>query len=273
MALPSLQQLDLGSGTLCYRQRGSGPLVVLLHGFGEDGSVWNAQLDYLASHYTVLVPDLPGVGKSDLQTDMSMEGLASLVHQVVQTITTAPHCLIGHSMGGYIALAYAQQYPGALAGLGLFHSTPKADTPERVTLRKKAIDFVQTHGAHPFLTNSLPSLFAPVTREGQPALIKKHLERSYNFSPTAIVRYYEAMLARPDRSQLLERFDGCVLLVAGRFDEVVPPEDTEALSRQIKEVYFYTLDASGHMGMLEEPDQSNMLLERYLKAVFEEMKQ
>ena len=251
-----------------YRISGSGPCVVLLHGFGETGAVWDQQLSFLAKYYSVLVPDLPGSGASEAIDDMSMEGLAACMAALIQDHTPEPHCLIGHSMGGYIALAYAEKFEDRLSGLGLFHSTAYADTPAKAESRKKAIELVSTKGPKPFLQVAVPGLFANSTAKKQPELIEKQIKDSHNFSASSIVSYYSAMMIRPDRCAVLTSFDKPILFILGNFDSLVPPEDLLAQARLAKYGYTYRLECSGHMGMLEEPEKTNQILTSYLARVF-----
>src|SRR5690348_5826347 len=131
-----------------YRSIGEGPLVVLLHGVPFDGNLWINQFS-LSENYKLVIPDLPGSGKSEMIDDMSMEGMAECVKELIVHETASlffksgePHSVvvIGHSMGGYITLALAEKYPELLNGFGLFHSTAYADTEERKQTRKKTID-------------------------------------------------------------------------------------------------------------------------------------
>lgn len=116
-----------------YRDKGKGDVVVLLHGFGETGDVWDQQAAVLASHFRVLIPDLPGSGRSGITEDMSMEGLADVLFHLLNHENISRCILIGHSMGGYAALAFAALHARFLAGLGLFHSTAYADSEEKKT--------------------------------------------------------------------------------------------------------------------------------------------
>lgn len=247
-----------------YHIGGKGPLVVLLHGFGETSSVWKQQMQHLVSNYTVLVPDLPGSGSSTALSDMSMEGLAQVVASLIRSITDSPHCLIGHSMGGYIALAYAEQYAARLTGLGLFHSTAYADSAAKAATRKKAITFVEANGAHAFLSVAIPGLFAPSTVAERPGLIEKQINESYNFLDSSVVSYFNAMMIRPDRCAVLKRFEKPVLFVSGEADTLIPTQDLLAQASLTKNGYFYELQHSGHMGMLEEPEKTNQILTSYL---------
>ncbi|MFM7646352.1 MAG: alpha/beta fold hydrolase [Sphingomonadales bacterium] len=249
---------------IVYQVAGTGPLIVLLHGFGETSTVWDAQLAYLSHHYQVLVPDLPGSGKSETLSDMSIEGLADCMASLVLSITNDTHCLVGHSMGGYIALAYGERYMQRLNGLGLFHSTAYADTPAKKSTRKKAIEFVSENGADAFLRIAIPGLFAPPTAALRPELIEKQIEEAHNFLSSSIVSYYSAMMIRPDRSAVLTSFQRPVLFISGNYDTLIPCDDLLQQAKITKKGYFYTLEQSGHMGMLEEPEKTNQILTAYL---------
>ncbi|MFM8592207.1 MAG: alpha/beta fold hydrolase [Sphingomonadales bacterium] len=262
-------QVTIQQKKMYYRISGSGPVVVLLHGFGETGSVWEGQQAFLSQHYTVLVPDLPGSGKSETISTMSMEGIADCIALLLRSLTAAPHCLIGHSMGGYIALAYAERYADRLTGLGLFHSTAYADTPDKIETRKKAIEFVHKNGAGAFLSVAIPGLFAPATAAHNPELIEKQIKEAHNFSSASVVSYYSAMMIRPDRSAVLKHFEKPVLLVSGDADTLVPSQDLMQQTRLAKKGYFYRLEQSAHMGMLEEPEKTNQILSSYLGSLIE----
>jgi pimeloyl-ACP methyl ester carboxylesterase len=111
-----------------YQLIGNGAPVVLIHGFGEDGEIWKNQIGLLKHKFNLIIPDLPGSGKSQIIDDMSVEGMAEIIKSIIDT--ESPDilhpggfrgALVGHSMGGYIALAFAEKYPACLTGFGLFH--------------------------------------------------------------------------------------------------------------------------------------------------------
>ncbi|HEX8350111.1 MAG TPA: alpha/beta hydrolase, partial [Hymenobacter sp.] len=135
---------------LHYLVKGEGPAVVLLHGFGEDATIWERQFDSFPG-YRLFVPHLPGSGGSEMGADMSMEGMAEAMHALLIAEAATPCLLLGHSMGGYVALAFAEHYPEALLGFGLIHSSAFADSEEKVATRRKSILFIQEHGAAAFL--------------------------------------------------------------------------------------------------------------------------
>lgn len=249
---------------LHYQCDGAGPAVVLLHGFAEDGSVWAFQKDYLKQHFQILIPDLPGSGASGTIADMSMEGLAEAVHAILQQEGIEKCTLIGHSMGGYIALAFAEKYEALLNGLGLFHSSAYADSDEKVATRKKAIAFIAENGAVNFLKTTIPNLYSPATKKDRPALIEQQLQAAGRFSSEALIRYYEAMIERRDRTGFLKRTTLPVLFVMGSWDTAVPMKDGLAQSHLPQLAYIHVLQQSGHQGMAEEPERSNTLLAHFL---------
>lgn len=104
---------------------------MLIHGFGEDAAIWNNQTEYLKDKFQLIIPDLPGSGKSEMTDDMSMEGMAEVIHSIIRQEDIDACTVIGHSMGGYITLAFAEKYPDYLSAFGLFHSTAYADSDEK----------------------------------------------------------------------------------------------------------------------------------------------
>ncbi|HTI91041.1 MAG TPA: alpha/beta hydrolase [Puia sp.] len=260
--------IDRGPNTLFYRDEGKGLPVILLHGFAEDGSIWNKQTDQLKANYRLLIPDLPGSGRSSALTDeTSMEKMAEDLVLMLDR-EDLQHCvLIGHSMGGYISLAFAEKYPERLRGLGLFHSTAYADTEEKRSARRKSIDFIQKNGSSPFIRQSTPNLFAPETRKDHPELVNEMIDRYSSFLPASLVHYYEAMIRRPDRTAILEQTKKPVLFVIGSHDQAVPPQQALQQSHIPALSHIHLLNRSGHVGMLEEPGQSYRILQSYLNFV------
>lgn len=243
---------------------GKGKPVVFIHGFGETGSVWKNQIDFFSNELEMIIPDLPGSGDSEMIEDMSMEGMAEVIHAILQEEKKDPLPVIGHSMGGYIALAFAEKYPSLLTGLGLFHSTAFADSEEKKDTRRKGIAFINEHGAFEFLKTTSPNLFSPATKSENPDLIEEFISGLNNFSPQALVSYYNAMMNRPDRTEVLRNASYPVLFILGKYDNAVPLADTLKLCSLPENSYIEILKNSGHMGMLEEPVQSNYALANFL---------
>lgn len=252
---------------LYYRDLGQGDLVVLLHGFGESGSLWNGQLDWMQQACRVLVPDLPGSGASGLHANLTIESVAGAVATMIAAEAGGKLVtVIGHSMGGYVALALAEQNPDQLSKLGLFHSTAYADTPARVEVRKKAIDFIRNHGAHAFLESFVPNLFSAATKQRNPGLVASFFEEVKGCDAATLIASHQAMMQRPDRAAVLSAFEGPVLFMIGKNDALIPYTDV------LKQTYLpcishiHLLQECGHMAMLEDPGQTRRALEDFLSA-------
>ncbi len=260
--------MTAGPHTLSYRDIGTGLPVLLLHGFAEDGLIWNKQVDQLKAGYRLIIPDLPGSGRSSALTgETSMEKMAEDLLLLLDR-EELQHCvLIGHSMGGYISLAFAEKYPERLKGLGLFHSTARPDTEEKKAARRKSIEFIQKNGSAAFIRQSTPNLFSGETRLDHPELINEMIDRYSGLSPDSLVYYYEAMIPRPDRTAVLERSNIPVLFVIGSHDQAVPPQQALQQSHIPALSHIHILNHSGHAGMLEEPDRSHRILQSYLNFV------
>lgn len=248
-----------------YRVYGTGNPVMLVHGFGETGDVWEHQINFFKDKLKLIIPDLPGSGGSEMINDMSMEGMAEVIKAIADKETTNPFALIGHSMGGYIALAFAAKYPQVIEKFCLFHSTAFADSEEKKETRKKGIAFIKDKGAFEFLKNTTPNLFSPATKSENPSLIDDFIQRLNNFSAQALVSYYEAMMSRPDRTPVLKNAVFPVQFIAGKDDVAIPLDDVLKLCHLPEKSYIDVLKKSGHMGMLEDPEKCNSILENFLK--------
>ncbi len=236
---------------------------MFVHGFGEDGTVWQNQIDYIKNKYLLIIPDLPGCGGSETIDDMSMEELAEVLHTIIHEEDIDSCTMIGHSMGGYVTLAFAEKYWNHLQAFGLLHSTSFADTEEKIATREKGIQFIRQHGAFEFLKTTSPNLFSSNTKSQSKKVIDDFIESLSDLSSESLIAYYEAMIARPDRSQVLKGSNFPILFVAGANDAAVPIDDSLKQSVFPEICHFHILKNSGHMGMLEEPEILNKILDNF----------
>ena len=253
------KEISLNGKKFSYKIKGEGPVLLLIHGFGEDGSVWDRQYD-IFKDYQLIIPELPGTGGSDVTVDMSMDGMAKTLKDFMEQLDIKQCCMIGHSMGGYITLAFAEAYDERLNSFGLFHSTASADNEEKKQTRKKGIEFISKNGAFEFLKTATPNLYSPLTKEKNPALIEEHIASTKDFLPEALIRYYEAMIDRPDRTHVLTESKVPVLFVLGKHDNAIPFQDVLKQSYLPSISQVEILENSGHMGMREETEKSNKIL-------------
>lgn len=168
-------------------------------------------------------------------------------------------------MGGYITLAFAEKYPELLNSFGLFHSSAYADSVQKIEIRKKAIEFISKKGAEEFLKTSIPNLFAEKTKQQRPELIERLLKIANKISSEALIQYYEAMIARPDRTSVLRSFSKPVLFIIGKYDTAVPMEDSLQQSHLPAVSSIHILQHSGHIGMWEEAPLSSVYLGDFLR--------
>jgi len=208
----------------------------------------------LASYGQVVAVDLRGHGETSStngEEDYGTEKLADDLAALLDGLNLDKAAVFGHSLGGYVALAFAEKYPGRLSALGLIHSTAFPDAEQAKENRLKAVATIRSEGIAAFVDGLVPKLFAPEHRESRPDWIAKAKEIGYGTSADGAAGCALGMRARPDRVSVLETLDVPILLLAGEFDEVIPPEKRFPVSRDnVTEV---TLPGVGHMGMTEDP--------------------
>ena len=271
-----MKQIIFQNKKIFYRAEGNGKPVMLLHGFAEDSNIWNYQLEKLKESFYVIVPDLPGSGKSGMPEEkMFIEDYADAIKAIVDEEIAGMQknkyakniiTLIGHSMGGYIALAFAEKYSEVLNALGLFHSTAYPDDETKKETRRKGIEFIKNKGVSLFIKTTVPNLFSEKTKRENPEIAEKLIDRCKNFSSEALIRYYEAMAQRPDRTSVLRSFQKPILFIIGKHDPAIPLQSSLEQCHIPSVSDIHILKNSGHMGMLEEKEESTALLLNFLTA-------
>lgn len=263
---PEKRQVIFKNNPVHYHIRGRGDQAILLvHGFGEDGSIWNKQVEYLSGKYKIVIPDLPGSGNSpDNQTLQSIEDFADALFAVSADAGLSEFVMLGHSMGGYITLAFAEKYPEMLLGYGLIHSTAFADSDEKKKVRQRGIEAIAAYGSYAFLKNTIPNLFAPAFKEKNTELVNHLIEQGRKFSTQTLQQYYSIMMQRNDRCHVLQSVCKPVLFMMGTEDIATPVSDVlqQVHLSDISEVYL--LEETGHMSMWEKPDKLNQAIESFM---------
>lgn len=264
-----IKEFTYDNSSIFYRIYGRGKPVLLLHGFGEEGDIWQNQIESLKKEYQLFIPDLPGSGHSQMISDMSIDGMAECIvylikHEILKAFEQANVILLGHSMGAYIMLAIAEKYPELLHSVGLIHSSAFADSEEKKIARAKSIQFMKEHGAYAFLKTSIPGLFWDKARREKREAVEDLVEKGRSFTSEALVAYYIAMINRPDRTGVLKNFHGPVLLIIGQHDVAVPFEQGLQQTHMASHTHLHIMRDSGHMSMVEETDKLNMALLEFL---------
>ena len=239
---------------LHYTITGSGPALVLLHGFPDNHAIWSDVIPALAAHYTVIAPDLSGAGNSPLAGQMLLSDMADEIAALLQHLGISKAVIAGHSMGGYTALAFARQYSHMVAGVSMINSTSKPDDEEKKETRRKVIALIENGGREVFVRQMTPNLFAPQFAATQPQVLNHKLSIAIQMQEEGIINCYKAMIARPDSTDVLQNASFPVQWIRGLHDNIV--DFRKSLSEcQLSPINFVSLYRnSGHMSHLEEPE-------------------
>lgn len=230
--------------------RGKGRPLVFLHGFPMHQGIWDSFSDHFVAAYSVVTVDLPGFGKSEpLAGNFSLEDVAREVLSFIETHKLHQPVVIGHSLGGYVALSMVAQRPDLVAGLVLFHSTALADSAERKESRNKVLDFVEKNGAKEFTTNFIAPLFADPQHEG----VEFAKQIAATTVKDTVVGYTKAMRDRKDHTKTLRTYEKPTLFLAGAKDQGIPVQSVYQQAEGCKSCEIYVMDNVAHMGMIENP--------------------
>lgn len=254
------------NGQLRFRESGKGSTVVLLHGFLESLEIWDDYAERLAHNYRVVSIDLPGHGQSDcLGYVHPMELLAEAVKVVLDGLGIRRYILIGHSMGGYVALAFADRFPDQVKGLGLVFSSAQADSNQKKRDRDRAIELVKANHRS-FIRKAIPLLFRPKNRKIYHEEIKALKQLALQTSKQGAIANLEGMKIRPNREVIL-KFSPCpVLILAGKHDPVIPLEKIEPQMLLSERGFGMVLHDCGHMGFIEAREESYTTLLRFIRS-------
>ena len=249
---------------IAYKRSGQGAVLVLLHGFCEDSTMWADLVPLLSKKYNVLTIDLSGFGQSDLLVETSIAAMARAVYAVWQHEKLDSGVLIGHSMGGYVGLELARQYPACLLGLGLLHSHPFTDSEEKINNRRKTIRFVKRHGIAPFAGQFVRNLFPTAFVLEQKGLIEELIHQTSLQHSDAVVAASNAMITRQDQTALLQQVPFPVLMIVGTADKAIALENSLAQLSLPATASIHILEGVGHMAQLEAPAETLEIIVDFL---------
>lgn len=261
----SLHQIELTNLSLSYQDRGEGEVVVLLHGFCGSHAYWDEVMPVLSKKNRVIVLDLPGHGDSTFpKGNYQLEYMADTLKELLDKLGIEKVTLFGHSLGGYITLAFAEKYEERLLGFSLIHSTAHADSEEAKDSRDASIEKVQKEGITEFIDGLIPKLFAEENIETNAAEIQKTKEIGYGTSEEGAIGMLQAMKERPDRNHVLNNSSLPALLIAGDKDQVIPPEKTFSVRKNT--ISQALIKGAGHMSMMEKPEALLSEIQHFLKS-------
>jgi 3-oxoadipate enol-lactonase len=234
---------------LFFVQKGEGIPVVLLHGYPFDHTIWEKVSDKLSGHARVISPDLRGHGKSPKPVAAyTIADMALDVKKLLDENNISQALVIGHSMGGYVALSFAQQFPKMLIGLALVASHGYADSDEKKKSRMLTIEKVRKAGA----VSALASMPEKLTR--YPNIRKICKEYIENADINGMAGVLAAIANRADSMAVLKGLECPVMILAGKDDEIIPIENSRRMASDCDHAVFVELDEAGHLPMLEKPE-------------------
>lgn len=223
----------------------------------------------LSNFFDVHCLDLPGFG--DFHFDvagLSIEEIAQIVQNEINNLQLNDYVVVGHSLGGYVALELAKQFPNKLKGLGLFHSTAFADSEERKSKRNDVVQFIEKHSSSVFGKSFIPQLFFQPLREQCKSDILKLSEIAANTSEVTLVEVTKAMQGRLDNTGLLSKLSIPILFIVGKHDASVSLEDSLAQCHLPKNSVVHILEDCGHMGMFEQQEKTLKQVESFVNYCY-----
>jgi pimeloyl-ACP methyl ester carboxylesterase len=247
-----------------FTDSGKGKAVVFLHGFLGDKTVWNYYVKQLTSSTTrVITIDLLGHGKTAcLSYVHTMEEMAEAVLEVLKQLKLRKYYLVGHSMGGYVSLALAENHPDDIRGLCMFHSSAKADSEAKQKDRDRAIKVVKRN-AKLFIEEAIPKLFCTKYKPNLRA-IDKAKSIAFSASKQGIVAALEGMKIRLDREIILKFAPYPVLYIIGKEDNILPYKDLVNQATLADKGSYELLEKVGHMGFYENQKECLTILQEFI---------
>ena len=254
-------KLNVDGLDIAYIRRGKGTPLVLIHGYPLDRSIWDDVAPLLSDDFDLIIPDLRGFGGSDLiEADQSIIDYASDIAGLLTHMRIRKAYLAGHSMGGYVALAFAREYPARVAGLGMVSSQVAADSPERRDGRYATAKQVIEDGVGPVVEAMAPKLSADLKIQES---VRKTMQRQ---RPLAVASALKAMAERPDSADTFATFGFPVVIVHGDSDQLIPVERAREMKASLGSAHYAELTGVGHLPMLEKPEATAEALRFFAKV-------
>lgn len=262
-----IKTATIGGKKIRYSIEGTGMPIVLLHGFIERIEIWETMSQVLSKTNQVVCIELPGHGESEVIDDVqTMEKMANHIHVLISQLELKNYVMIGHSMGGYIALAYAEQYEQELAGVGLFHSNATADSEEKKRGRERSVEIIQQDKGG-FIFNFIPNLFAEINQLSLANEIQFLQHGAKNMTKEALVACMRGMALRTDKIVFLFSTPLPVMFILGKEDSHSPVNEVMAQTLLPKHSEVLILSDCGHMGYLEKPSETTQFIQSFASHV------
>jgi pimeloyl-ACP methyl ester carboxylesterase len=254
------------AGNIHYTDQGKGSAIVLIHGYLETSEIWNSFVKRLSKNFRIITLDLPGHGRSDMYNEVYTMGyMAACVANLLEHLQMKKAFVTGHSLGGYITLAFADLYPEMLSGYCLFHSQPLDDNPDTIEKRNTEIDLVKKGKKDMFIPGNITKLYATANLHKFSEALLRSKEIALKIPGETIISVLKGMIARPSRVSIMESGRIPCLWILGAFDNLISCEAIQAKVRLPENAELAILKNSGHMGFIEEEELSIKIISEFLK--------
>ena len=250
------KSIDYKDAKLVYSDHGEGKCIVLLHGYLERGDIWQSFMEQFPGGYRFIIPDLPGHGDSGTWGIVhSMDELAAALGAILEAEGIEKVLLAGHSMGGYVCMAFADLYPERLFAYALVHSTPFSDTEEKRENRDREISLVLCGKKRQIVLVNIPKAFATENLDRMFSQVESLKQMALKSPDNGMIALLNGMKERPDRAAVLQNPELPLLLIGGMKDNYIPVEVFDTLVSLAPHARVLRLEESGHMGFLEQPEE------------------
>lgn len=246
-----MEKININGIRLAYDRRGKGIPLILLHGYPLDHHLWDEVAPLLEDTFDLILPDLRGFGESStVDSFYAMEDFAADIGSLLDHLGIKKAALAGHSMGGYVALAFVKLFPERVRGLGLVSSQVLADSSERKETRYKSAAEVAEHGIGSVIESMAPKFTAD---EKLQAFARAAMERQ---QPAAYIGALKAMASRVDSTLLLSSFHFPMVLIHGDADQLIPIDRAREVKAALPKAHLVEISGAGHMPMMENREKT-----------------
>lgn len=250
---------------LAYDDEGSGPAIVLVHGYPFNRTMWDEQAAALRNNNRVIRPDLRGHGESaSSEGSATMNLMAHDIASLLDHLGVSRAVIGGLSMGGYVTLAFYQLFPSRVEKLLLADTRAQADTEENKKVREEQAQKVLTEGMAGIVDTMLPKLLAPETVSKRPEVVKRVRDMMLQTKPEGAAAALRGMAQREDQTERLAQIDVATLILAGREDAIIPVADSEKMHQAIANSKLIVIENAGHVSNIEQPEQFNRAMIEFL---------
>jgi pimeloyl-ACP methyl ester carboxylesterase len=252
-------------GRISYRVKGNGSVIVLLHGYLESSEVWNGFAEKLSSEFRVISLDLPGHGLSAIYGEThTMDFMATAVKELLTGLHINKAYLVGHSLGGYVTLAFLELFPEYLYGYCLFHSQPFSDTTEALDKRKREIEIVKAGKKNMMYPENVTKMFATSNLEKFSGALQKSKDIASRIPGEGIIAVLNGMMIRPSRLSVMEAGRVPCLWILGLMDNYIPYDVIQTKVNLPSNARIVVLKNSGHLGFIEEEELSVKIVKHFV---------